>query len=229
MAAMFESSGKRSSVASIPRPTPTQSIIAPYAQTTRPSSRPGSMRSVASTLEPGIFATPRPTRRKSSDCVSGSRMSGGSSVDDYAKLHRLIRTLASRLEAKTAECRHLLEREDGDVLREQVRRKGEECGVWRERALAAERRVEVLERFVEELRGYGGDNSSSGVRVFRGRLDGRSGGARTEDGGTVTARIRGCLHAPAPAPGGDGVEDGEREISRGTVELWMRAQGMLGD
>jgi hypothetical protein len=74
-------------------------------------------------------------------------------------LHAQIRSLQRQLEAKAEESSQLrrqLEAQEGSdigTLSEQLREAKHEVNVWKERAEAAERRVQVFEKFTAKLRG----------------------------------------------------------------------------
>lgn len=154
-------------------------------------------------------------------------------------LHTQIRNLQRQLDTKTEEAaqlkRQLEAQENADVrtLSEQLREAKREAQMWKDRAEAAERRVQVFERFTARLKGIreaavtaddktsvqdGSEDSfksddgispNQQVRFVEGKVSDRRtdsvDSGHTEDAGVVTARIRRCLH------GSQGTHDGADE------------------
>lgn len=140
-------------------------------------------------------------------------------------LHAQIRLLQKQLDVKTEEVVQLRRQLDAHAnselgtLSQKLREAKQQAEMWKERAEAAERRVQVFERFTSRLKGIRvadateGEPSSSvldndheleplvGVAHSTTKGYESDGSGRTEEAGVVTARIRKCLHGPPKMDG----------------------------
>lgn len=150
-------------------------------------------------------------------------------------LHAQIRTLQRQLDIKTEEAvqlrRQLDAQENSELgtLSQQLREAKQEAEMWKERAEAAERRIQVFEKFTARLRGIRESADvidhqvptqvstmsnilekdhelqllvpvTHSVAVTKGGYESDHSG-RTEEAGAVIARIRKCLHGPVELDG----------------------------
>ncbi|KAM4065808.1 rhoGAP domain-containing protein [Hirsutella rhossiliensis] len=141
----------------------------------------------------------------------------------YAQVQSLQRSLSAKAD-EASQLRRQLEAQDSaevGTLSEQLRTARRDLSTWRERAEAAEKRIQVFERFTSRLRGIKASMSMAQQRPAGNNEDGDNGkqqedgplhkalpknldkkpksegsddSGKTEDDGVVSARIRRCLH-----------------------------------
>lgn len=197
-------------------PIAQHSNFAQHSNLARPLSTPAAGRPVVDGAPTAFFTPPAmfdvPTR---------------STTVLYAQVQSLQRNLSAKADEASQLRRQLEAQENAEAgtLSEQLRTAKRDLSMWRERAEAAESRVQVFERFTVRLRGIKAAMSTAQQRLSGRDGDGHDGkhdgalsqpildqgqasgakedgplqGASPEDAGVVSARMRRCLHGHSSA------------------------------